>query len=206
LVIEGAHLNPFQLPFRFTWTCPTRKLGGVEAPDEELMLAYRQGDAGAFETLYARHKGPLYRFVLRSVRERGLAEELYQEIWMRVIEARGRYAVQARFTTWLYTIAHNRLADHWRKRGLKLVELEDHDAAAPPADEPESRAQGRQSLQRFAAALAALPEAQREAFLLHEESGLSVADIAAATGVGEQAAKSRVRYALAKLREAMADG
>lgn len=170
------------------------------------MLAYRQGDAGAFEALYARHKGPLYRFVLRSVRERGLAEELYQEIWMRVIEARGRYTVQAKFTTWLYTIAHNRLADHWRKRGLKLVALEDHDASAPPADEPEARAAGRQGLQRFAAALAALPEAQREAFLLHEESGMSAAEIAAATGVGEEAAKSRVRYALAKLREAMTDG
>jgi RNA polymerase sigma-70 factor (ECF subfamily) len=178
----------------------------VEAPDEELMLAYRQGDSAAFETLYARHKGPLYRFVLRSVRERGLAEELYQEVWMRVIEARSRYTVQAKFTTWLYTIAHNRLADHWRKRGLKLVELQDHDAPAPPADEPESRAEGRQSLQRFAAALAALPEAQREAFLLHEESGMSVAEIAAATGVGEEAAKSRVRYALAKLRDAAADG
>jgi RNA polymerase sigma-70 factor (ECF subfamily) len=77
----------------------------VEAPDEELMLAYRQGDAGAFEALYARHKGPVYRFVLRAVKERALAEELYQEIWMRVIEARARYAVQAKFTTWLYTIA-----------------------------------------------------------------------------------------------------
>ncbi len=178
----------------------------MEAPDEELMLAYRDGDAGAFDTLYARHKGALYRFVLRSVRERGLAEELYQEVWMRVIEARARYTVQARFTTWLYTIAHHRLADHWRKRGLKLVELEDHDAPAPRADEPQARAEGRQSLQRFAAALAALPEAQREAFLLHEESGMSVAEIAAATGVGEEAAKSRVRYALARLREAMADG
>jgi RNA polymerase sigma-70 factor (ECF subfamily) len=178
----------------------------VEAPDEELMLAYGRGEDGAFGTLYARHKGPLYRFVLRSVRERGLAEELYQEIWVRVIEARGRYSVQAKFTTWLYTIAHNRLADHWRKRGLKLVELRDEDASAPPADEPESRAQGRQSLQRFAAALAALPEAQREAFLLHEESGMSIGEIAAATGVGDEAAKSRVRYAFAKLREALADG
>ena len=92
------------------------------------MLAYRQGDAGAFEALYARHKGPLYRFVLRSVKERALAEELYQEIWMRVIEARGRYAVQAKFTTWLYTVAHHRLTDHWRKRGLQLVDAEESDA------------------------------------------------------------------------------
>jgi len=169
------------------------------------MLAYRQGDTGAFETLYARHKGPLYRFVLRSVHERGLAEELYQEIWMRLIEARGRYTVQAKFTTWLYTIAHHRLTDHWRKRGLRAVDIADHDPPAPAADGPERRAQARQDLERLAAALAALPAAQREAFLLHEEGGMSVAEIAAATGVGEEAAKSRLRYALAKLREALDD-
>ena len=169
------------------------------------MLAYRQGDAGAFDTLYARHKGPLYRFVLRAVRERALAEELYQEVWMRVIEARGRYEARARFTTWLYTIAHHRLTDHWRKRGLKVVELQDDDAAAPPADEPEPRASGRQDLQRLAQAIAALPELQREAFLLHAEAGMTVAEIAAATGANEEAAKSRLRYALAKLREALAD-
>lgn len=169
------------------------------------MLAYRQGDAGAFETLYARHKGPLYRFVQRSVRDRGVAEELYQEIWMRVIEARGRYTVQAKFSTWLYTIAHHRLTDHWRKRGLQLVDLAEHDAPAPSAYEPERRAEARERIARFAAALAALPEAQRAAFLLHEEAGMSVAEIAAATGVGAEAAKSRLRYALAKLREALAD-
>ena len=168
------------------------------------MVAYRQGDARAFETLYARHKGPLYRFVLRSVRERGVAEELYQEIWMRIIEARSRYTVQAKFTTWLYTIAHHRLADHWRRRGLQLVDLADHDPPAPAAYEPARRVEGRESLARLALALAALPAVQREAFLMHEEGGMSVAEIAAATGVGEEAAKSRLRYALAKLREALA--
>ncbi|HJS38903.1 MAG TPA: sigma-70 family RNA polymerase sigma factor, partial [Burkholderiales bacterium] len=146
------------------------------------MLAYRQGDAGAFDTLYARHKGPLYRFILRAVRERALAEELYQEIWMRVIEARGRYEARARFTTWLYTIAHHRLTDHWRKRGLKVVELQDDAAAAPRADDPEARAAGREDLQRLAQAITALPELQREAFLLHAEAGMTVAEIAAATG------------------------
>jgi RNA polymerase sigma-70 factor, ECF subfamily len=178
----------------------------VEAPDEQLMLAYRQGDAGAFETLYARHKGPLYRFVLRSVKQRALAEELYQEIWMRVIEARGRYAVQAKFTTWLYTIAHHRLADHWRKRGLQLVDAAEADAVAHRSFEPEARAEGRQDLQRLAAALAALPELQRETFLLHEEAGMTLAEIAAATGATAEAAKSRLRYALGKLREALGDG
>lgn len=86
----------------------------MEAGDEELMLAYRDGNAGAFETLYTRHRGRLYRFVLRSVKARGMAEELFQEVWMRVIEARSRYTPQARFTTWLYTIAHNLLTDRLR--------------------------------------------------------------------------------------------
>jgi len=178
----------------------------VEAPDEQLMLAYRQGDSGAFETLYARHKGPLYRFVLRAVRERGLAEELFQEVWMRVIEARGRYEARAKFTTWLYTIAHHRLTDHWRKRGLRVVDLEEADAPAPRGDEPEARAAGRQDLARLAAALAALPELQREAFLLHAEAGMTVGQIAAATGANEEAAKSRLRYALGKLKAALDHG
>ena len=176
-----------------------------EAPDEELMLAYRGGQAAAFETLYARHRTRLFRFVLRNVKVRALAEELYQEIWMRLIEARASYTPKARFTTWLYTIAHHHLIDHWRKRGLTLVALDTDDAAADSAD-PADEAQAREALGRLAAALEALPALQREAFLLHEEGGLSVAEIAAATGTHEEAAKSRLRYAMAKLKAAMNDG
>ncbi len=175
-----------------------------EAPDEELMAAYRGGDAGAFETLYKRHRARLFRFVLRSIRSRAAAEELYQEIWMRVIEARGSYVPKARFTTWLYTIAHHRMVDHWRRSGLSLVSLQDHDVPVAAAD-PVRQVEGREALARFAAALESLPPAQREAFLLHEDAGLSVAEIAAATGANEEAAKSRLRYALAKLKAA-ADG
>ena len=174
----------------------------MEAPDEELMLAYRHGDAGAFETLYKRHRGALYRFVLRSLNQRSAAEELFQEVWMRVIEARGRYAPQARFTTWLYTIAHNLLVDQWRRKGLKLVDLDDA-AVATSADNPEKQVEARATLARFLHALEALPAAQREAFLLHEEAGLTAAEIAAATGSNEEAAKSRLRYALAKLKAAI---
>jgi RNA polymerase sigma-70 factor (ECF subfamily) len=177
----------------------------MEAPDEQLMLAYRDGNAAAFETLYARHRARLYRFVLRSVRSRSIGEELFQEIWMRVIQARGRYSPQARFTTWLYTIAHNHLVDHWRKRGLTLVSLEDDETPGASPD-PADHAEARESLARFAAALEALPPLQREAFLLHEEGGLSVAEIAAATKTNEEAAKSRLRYAMAKLKAAMNDG
>ena len=112
----------------------------MEATDEQLMLAYAAGDATAFETLYARHKGGLYRFVQRGIKERGIAEELFQEIWVRVIEARQRYAPQARFSTWLYTIAHNRMVDHWRKRGLNVVPLEREDPDDPAPPEPAAEA------------------------------------------------------------------
>ena len=177
----------------------------MEGADEELMIAYRDGNAGAFETLYARHRARLFRFVLRSVKERGMAEELFQDVWMRVIEARGRYAPKARFTTWLYSIAHNRLIDHWRRKGLSVVDLENVDVEGNSPN-PERQAEARQGLQRFAKALEALPPAQREAFLLHEEAGMSVAEIAQATGAGEEAAKSRLRYAMAKLKAAVNDG
>jgi RNA polymerase sigma-70 factor, ECF subfamily len=183
----------------------------MEATDEQLMLAYAAGDAAAFEKLYARHRGGLYRFVLRGIKERGIAEELFQEIWMRVIEARGRYAPQARFTTWLYTIAHNRMVDHWRKRGLVVVPLErgDPDDPAPSeftaeaAREPQMLAETNQQLERLGRALEALPPAQCEVFLMREEGGLSLTEIAAATGSNEEAVKSRMRYAVAKLREAL---
>ena len=177
----------------------------MEGADEELMLAYRDGNAGAFETLYGRHRTRLFRFVLRSVKERGAAEELFQDVWLRVIEARNRYAPRARFTTWLYSIAHNRLVDHWRRKGLALVDLENVEVEGNNPD-PARHAEARQGLQRFAKALEALPPAQREAFLLHEEAGMSVPEIAQATGAGEEAAKSRLRYAIAKLRTAVDDG
>ena len=177
--------------------------------DESLMIAYGAGDASAFETLYARHKGPLFRYVLRSVKARGEAEELYQDVWAKVIEARERYKPTARFTTWLYTIAHNRLVDHWRTGGLSTVSLDEEseaapiDPPAPPSAEPERVFAATQLAARFEAALAALPLAQREAFLLHHEGELTAAEVAAATGTNEEAAKSRLRYAMNKLREAL---
>src|SRR5919106_1935963 len=128
----------------------------MEAPDEELMLAYGEGDAGAFETLYRRHRGALYRFVLRAIKDRAAAEELFQEAWIRVIEARDRYAPTARFTTWLYTIAHNLLVDHWRRKNLSLVQLEQEPGLAAP-DNPARQAEARESVERLLRAIEALP-------------------------------------------------
>lgn len=176
------------------------------------MLAYAGGDAGAFDVLYARHRGPLFRLMLRSVKTRGEAEELFQDIWMRVIEARERYATTAKFTTWLYTVAHNRLIDHWRRKGLAIVPMETEDgeavveAQAGPFDEPHKVAEAKATMQQLEAAIAALPPVQREAFLLHHEAEMSVAEIAEATGTNQEAAKSRLRYAMDKLRKAVGDG
>ena len=175
------------------------------------MVAFARGDAGAFDRLYARHKATVFRFVARSLPSRADAEEIFQEVWMKAIEARARYEPRAKFTTWLYAIAHNRLVDLWRKKGLSLVPLdggdgEDGPAIDPPGDpanEPFAQVSGREAMARFAAALEKLPPAQREAFLMKEEAEMSIAEIAAATGSNEEAVKSRVRYATAKLREAL---
>jgi RNA polymerase sigma-70 factor (ECF subfamily) len=169
------------------------------------MLAYGGGDAGAFETLYRRHRGPLYRFLLRQVSDAATAEELFQDVWMRVIDSRERYQPRAKFTSWVYAIAHNRLMDHYRASGrsrfLSQEEAADALDGLPSADIPaEALIDMKRSAERLLAALANLPEAQREAFLLQQEGELSVEEIGAATGVNRETAKSRLRYALAKLR------
>jgi len=179
--------------------------------DEELMLRYRDGDASAFDALYSRHRAGLFRFILRQCPSRGEAEELFQEVWMSLIEARSRYRVAARFSTYLYRIAVNRLIDRSRRRSSRpTASLDDPDhpgdlAVAEPAANPERQAAARQDAARVLAALAVLPAEQREAFLLHEEGGLSVAEIGEVTQVPAETAKSRLRYALAKLRQALED-
>ena len=176
------------------------------------MLAYRDGDAGAFDELYRRHKGGLYRYLLRQCRDGGAAEELFQDVWMNLIRARNNYEVSAKFTTYLYRLAHNRLIDHYRKHAhAAVVSLDDGEECegdapvAPQPDEPEAYYDRKQSVERFLSLLAALPEAQREAFVLQQEAGMSVEEIAAATGVERETAKSRLRYAMAKLRQGMSE-
>lgn len=172
-----------------------------EDSDEALMLRYRDGDAAAFERLYGRHKGPLYRYLLRRCARRDVAEELFQDVWTNVIRARTRYRVEARFTTWLYRIAHNRAVDHHR-RGRDADGAFDTDEPISYHDDPADVAVRDEAAARVHAALAALPPEQREAFLLHEEGGLDLDEIAKVTGAGRETAKSRLRYAVAKLKRA----
>ncbi len=177
--------------------------------DESLMLRYQSGDAGAFDLLYARHRGGLFRFITRQCHSPAHAEELFQEVWMSLIQARDRYRVEAQFRTWLFTIAHNKLMDYFRRHRhaeVKLFEREDGEepllnlVVGSRVDEPEVKAMSGEQGAAILRALAALPAPQREAFLLYEEGGLTIDEIAAAAGISFEAAKSRLRYALAKLR------
>src|SRR4051812_46541062 len=95
--------------------------------DEQLMLHYRDGNAVAFEELYGRHRGGVFRYVLRQVGLRSAAEEVFQEIWMKLIASRARYRVEARFATFLYHVAHNCVMDHFRRKTpLHLISLDDN--------------------------------------------------------------------------------
>jgi RNA polymerase sigma-70 factor (ECF subfamily) len=184
---------------------------GSEASDEELMLRYGGGDTGAFEVLYRRHRGPMYRFLLRQARNAAAAEELFQDVWMRVVNSRGRYEARAKFTSWVYAIAHNRLMDFYRANGrasfLSHEESESVLEELPDAEiDAGLRLDRKRAAERLLAALAGLPDAQREAFLLQQEGDLSIEEIAASTGVSRETAKSRLRYAVAKLRASLGKG
>jgi len=185
-------------------------MGGDGLSDEALMLEFRDGDPHAFDLLYERHKGPLFRYCLRHCNDRGTAEETFQDVWMRVIGARARYQPSAKFSTWLYRIARNRVIDHYRADNSgQRVSLDDASSSVEPraaqTSEPARRVASDRMAARLDAVLTELPAEQRDAFLLHEEAGLGLEDIARVAGVGRETAKSRLRYALKKLRAALRD-
>lgn len=175
----------------------------TEDSDESLMLAYAAGHSDAFDRLYARHRQRLYRFVLRQLRDPALTDELYQDIWQRVIAARAGWRPEASFATWLYRIARNRLADHWRAARHRPPAPEDADlrlARVPDDDTPETTLDAHERHARLQDALDALPGEQREVLLLRLEQDLTLEEIGALTGVGRETVKSRLRYAMDKLK------
>jgi len=189
--------------------------------DDALMLAYAAGDGAAFERLYQRHRAALYRFVCRLLGPLAAtqADEVFQDTWLRAIQARHDWSPQgASLRTWLFTLAHHRAVDCLRKSGREVsAVLTDDDgdepwtpAAAAWRDWPDPRsgdpANGlfwRRAGQKLLDCLQGLPLAQRTAFLLQHEEGLAVEHIALALGVGFETAKTRLRYAMSKLRACM---
>lgn len=181
----------------------------TDEPDETLMLRYAGGDMGAFDTLYGRHELAVWRFVFRSVKVQAVADDLLQDVWFSVARHASSYEVKAKFRTWLFTLAHNRLVDHLRTaKHHASLDASDEDArsladtlVADSGFGPVRQLQSREQAAALIAAVEQLPLEQREAFLLQAEGDLSVQEIAQATGVNFETAKSRLRYARASLRQ-----
>ena len=207
ITMEG--LTTSEDPQRFARPARVTVPAVSDDEDAQLMLAYARGEMRAFETLYSRHRAALYRYLMRQARDGEVANDLFQEVWSRVVVNRSRYEPRAKFRTFLFTLAHNCFIDHCRRVKARPAGLgiEDADAAdmLPAADEtrPDHTLERSEDTQRYRAALATLPAEQRDVYLLHEESDLSLEEIARVTGVGAETAKSRLRYAVAKLKAAL---
>ena len=185
--------------------------------DEALMLRYAAGEVAAFDQLYGRHEMRVWRYLLRSVRVQAVADELLQDVWFAVARQGPGYQVSARFTTWVFTIAHNRLVDHFRSAknhpglhgsGSRPGHSDEDEGgavedtlAADSGFGPLRQLQSREQAAALLAAVEQLAPEQREAFLLQAEAGMNVQDIARTTGVSFETAKSRLRYARSKLRQ-----
>jgi RNA polymerase sigma factor (sigma-70 family) len=180
--------------------------------DENLMLRFGRGDAAAFDFLYQRHESRVFRYLKRNVRNEANANDLMQEVWFAVARGAANYQPTAKFTTWLFTIAHNRMVDmiraNQRTQSLDAVDEADPEGASLldrlAADgklEPTAQVQSQHESAALLSAVAQLPAEQRSAFLLQAEGELSLEDIAEATGSNFETVKSRLRYARAKLRQ-----
>jgi RNA polymerase sigma-70 factor (ECF subfamily) len=179
--------------------------------DEALMHAYAAGEAAAFEQLYGRHSLRLWRYFFRNTADAALADDMSQDLWFAVADSAESYEIRSKFTTWLFTMAHHRLVDHWRRRRPTVSLTGDSEEArslveslfAASGFEPEHCLDRQRMARALLQALAGLPLAQRECFLLQVEADMSLAEIAEATGVAVETARSRLRYARAKLRAAL---
>jgi RNA polymerase sigma factor (sigma-70 family) len=187
--------------------------------DLALMQRYAQGDVAAFEMLYQRHETALWRFIVRSLRDGAAAEDVMQETWITVTHQATRYVQNAanegqtaQFRTWLFTLARSRTADLLRKKKPEVSTEDFSDSqsdwlanqAADSGFGPVKQIEGREQASALLQALQALPDEQREAFLLQAEGGLSVDEIAATCQITFETAKSRLRYARSKLKSTLA--
>ncbi len=175
------------------------------------MLRYRDGDAASFDQLYQRHKDMLYRYMLRQCQNHSIAEELYQDVWMKLINARENYQVKAKFTTYLFQMAHHRVIDHYRRNKIRAINSKTDDQHNPEFislnanRQPDQKADIENQVDRLLQLVDNLSSEQRETFLLREDAGMTIDEIAQATGVKPETAKSRLRYAVEKLRKSLGD-
>ncbi|MCB1737871.1 MAG: sigma-70 family RNA polymerase sigma factor [Gammaproteobacteria bacterium] len=185
--------------------------------DAALWQRYCAGDTAAFDLLYQRFRGPLYRYVRRQCGDCAESEELYQDVWLRAVRARDRFEGE-HLQAWLFRIAHNRLIDFYRSAGrdAELLsggqDVDDNALDAMTADagvsgqaNPDRWTLLRDCVERLFAMLQALPFPQRNAYLLKEESGLSLVEIAELTDTTRETVKSRLRYAMQRLRSGLED-
>ena len=170
-----------------------------ERSDETLMMAYADGNMEAFELLYSRHRGPLYRYILRQVSDAATANDLFQGSWEKIIKASGSYKPSAPFKAWMYRIAHNHVVDYFRRiRPVSEIPPDQIEAKNPA---PEKQFLDEQRSSDLRAAVNQLPAEQKDALLLKLEAGLDLQTIADVTGVNRETAKSRLRYAVGKLKK-----
>lgn len=195
----------------------TREESGVrdDGSDEALMLRYRDGDVRAFELLLVRHRRHVYNFILRFVGNPAQAEDLLQETFLRVIRSAATYERQAKLTTWLYTIARNLCVDADRRGRLRRAASLDAplggesgdgsllDILPDPKAAVDRRVIDKQAGERIEAAMGNLVEEQREVFIMRELLDMPFAEIAEVVGCSENTVKSRMRYALEKLRRSL---
>lgn len=173
--------------------------------DETLLQRFRKGNGEAFELLYQRHRAPLYRYLLRNSANQAEAEDLFQEVWSRIIGSDGHFSGDS-FLPYLYRTARNLRIDMMRRQRMQLVGDEGVvEAFADDLPHSEQRLHLEDCGERLKGELSDLPAEQRDAFLLKEESGLSLEQIAKLVAVGRETIKSRLRYALKRLREALED-
>jgi RNA polymerase sigma-70 factor (ECF subfamily) len=174
--------------------------------DTALMERYRTGDIAAFEALYRRHKDPLYRYLLRLCLRRDVADDVFQEAWSKIVNARDSYRPTARFLTFLFRVAHNCFIDYLRRNQRHECPVNtDPDQELSPVPDPETLTEQALQKRRLNRAMADLPQEQREAWLLYAEGGLRLDEIAKIAGVNRETAKSRIRYASRKLRDWLDD-
>lgn len=175
--------------------------------DEQLMILFANNDISqgqkAFERLYQRHKGPLYRFIKKSCNNETQCDELFQELWLKIINNKQQFNPQYKFTTWAYTIANRLLIDWFRQNGKNIEDATDHEQKDAELKQPENELERKRMAQHLQKAITQLPAKQRRTFVMKHEADMSLTEVAEATQQPIERIKSQYRYAVNKLKSTL---